>query len=57
MKNLKSTSVSIPLNVPNSVGPELMPLREAWDLGPFATVLQCLHLDKSLLELKNTKKL
>ena len=28
-----------------------------WDLGPFAVVLQCLHLDICLLELQNTKKL
>ena len=32
-------------------------LRQAWDLGPFAAVLPCLHLDKCLLELQNTKKL
>ena len=28
-----------------------------WDLGPFAAVLQCLHLDKPLLQQQNTKKL
>ena len=28
-----------------------------WDLGPFATVLQCLHLDIPFLEQQNTKKL
>ena len=28
-----------------------------WDLGPFAAVLQCLHLDKRLLHLRITKKL
>ena len=28
-----------------------------WDLGPFAVVLQCLHLDTPLPELQNTKKL
>ena len=28
-----------------------------WDLGPFAEVLQCLHLDTPLLEQQNTKKL
>ena len=28
-----------------------------WDLGPFAAVLQCLHLDKPLLKQQNTKKL
>ena len=28
-----------------------------WDSGPFAAVLQCLHLAKRLLELRNTKKL
>ena len=27
------------------------------DLGPFAAMLQCLHLDTPLLEQKNTKKL
>ena len=31
--------------------------RQAWDLGPFASVLQNLHLDKPLLEQQNTKKL
>ena len=31
--------------------------RQAWDLGPFASVLQNLHLDKPLLERQNTKKL
>ena len=34
-----------------------MSLRQARDLGPFAAVLQCLHLDTPLLELRNTKKL
>ena len=28
-----------------------------WDLGLFAAVLQCLHLDTPLLEQQNTKKL
>ena len=28
----------------------------SWDLGPFAAVLQCLHLDTHLLEQQNTKK-
>ena len=28
-----------------------------WDLGPFAEVLQCLHLDTPLLQKQNTKKL
>ena len=28
-----------------------------WDLGLFAAVLQCLYLDKHLLEQQNTKKL
>ena len=28
-----------------------------WDLGPFAAVLQCLHLDTPLLGQQNTKKL
>ena len=28
-----------------------------WDLGPFAVMLQCLHLDKPLLQQQNTKKL
>ena len=32
-------------------------LRQAWDLGLFAAVLQSLHLDTCLLELQNTKKL
>ena len=32
-------------------------LREAWDLGPFAAVLRCLHLHTHLLEQQNTKKL
>ena len=27
-----------------------------WDLGPFAAVLQCLHLDTSLLQQPTTKK-
>ena len=31
--------------------------RQAWDLEPFASVLQNLHLDKPLLEQQNTKKL
>ena len=26
-----------------------------WDLGPFAAVLQCLHLDKRLLEQQNKR--
>ena len=29
----------------------------SWDLGPFAAVLQCLHLDKPLLQQQSTKKL
>ena len=32
-------------------------MRQAWDLGPFAALLQSLHLDTPLLELQNTKKL
>ena len=42
-----------------SIGWTLAPLSQSeWDrLGPFATVLQCLHLDKPLLEQQNTKKL
>ena len=28
-----------------------------WGLGPVAVVLQCLHLDTSLLKQQNTKKL
>ena len=28
-----------------------------WDLGPFAVVLQCSHLDTHLLKPQNTKKL
>ena len=28
-----------------------------WDLGPFAAVLQCLHLDTPLLKQQNTKRL
>ena len=32
-------------------------MRQAWDLRPFAAVLQSLHLDTPLLELQNTKKL
>ena len=31
--------------------------RQAWDLGSIAAVLQCLHLDKPLLQKLNTKKL
>ena len=31
--------------------------RQAWDLGPFASVLQNLRLEKPLLEQQNTKKL
>ena len=31
-------------------------MRQTWDLKPFAAVLQCLHLDKHLFELQNTKK-
>ena len=32
-------------------------VRQAWDLGPFAGELEYLHLDTSLLEQQNTKKL
>jgi len=32
----------------------MMVLRQAWDLGPFAAVLQNLHLDKCLPKLQNT---
>ena len=32
-------------------------LETGWDLGPFAAVLQCWHLDTPLLKLQNTKKL
>ena len=32
-------------------------MRHAWDLGPFAAVLQCLHLDTPLLKQQNAKKL
>ena len=37
----------------------LVILRKAgtWDLGSFAAMLQCLHLDKCLLEPQNTRKL
>ena len=30
---------------------------QAWDVGSFAAVLQCLHLDKPLLQKQNTEKL
>ena len=29
----------------------------SWELGPFAAVLQCLHLDTPLLKQQNIKKL
>ena len=32
-------------------------VKQSWDLGSFAAVLQCLHLDKPLLEQQNTNKL
>ena len=32
-------------------------MRQAWDLGPFAAALQCLHLDTAILQQQNTKKL
>ena len=32
-------------------------LRQAWDLGPFAAMLQCLQLDTPFLKQQNTKKL
>ena len=32
-------------------------LRQTWDLGPTAAMLQCLHLDTPFLEQENTKKL
>ena len=32
-------------------------VRQAWDLGHFAAVPQCLHLDTALLEQQNTQKL
>ena len=35
----------------------LISLETGWDLGPFAAVLQCLHLDTPLLKQQNTKKL
>ena len=33
------------------------PNETGWDLGPFAAVLQCLHLDTPLFQQQNTKKL
>ena len=36
---------------------QLLNLRRAWDLGPFAAGLQSLHLDTALLQIQNTKKL
>ena len=50
----KSPSAPYPLRIQVqslSVGDET-----GWDLGPFATVLQCLHLDKPLLQQQNTKR-
>ena len=38
-------------------GQSLSGTEKGWDLGPFAAVLQCLHLDTRLLEQQNTKKL
>ena len=32
-------------------------IETGWDLGPFAAMLQCLHLDTRLPEQQNTKKL
>ena len=32
------------------------PFETGWDLGPFAAVLQCLHLDTPPLEQQKTKK-
>ena len=32
-------------------------LRQCWDLGSFAAILQSLHLDTPLFQLQNTKKL
>jgi len=37
--------------------PTMACCQTGWDLGPFAVVLQCLHLDTSLLKQQNTKKL
>ena len=34
-----------------------MQMELAWDLGPFFSVLQCLHLDTPLLQQQNTQKL
>ena len=35
----------------------LLEVRQAWVLGPFVAVLQCLYLDAPFLEQQNTKKL
>ena len=32
-------------------------MRQAWDLGPFAAMLQSVYLDTPLLKLQNTKTL
>lgn len=37
--------------------PPPVTLRQAWDLGPFAAMLRCLHLSTPLLERQHTKKL
>ena len=34
-----------------------MPLRQAWDLGTIAAMLQCVHLDTPFLQQQNAKKL
>ena len=37
--------------------PTLIDCETGWELGPFAAVLQCLHLDTPLLDQQNIKKL